>query len=242
MLAPGQGSILGIDPGHDLVTQVGVVAPGGRRVHELAAAERGPAVHPYQDARWSFSPGEKLIGQFRKVLPEGRAVAPHVELARQALYHVNRWVAPRWLLVVARRQVDPDGPRVWVAQGVIFEDLACEDSFFVTSAKFERPWIHLFRPFPIFSDCTQKQHLSVPYHYPSRISHQKATCLLTQSCERTGRFTSRESGVARGSRPLAGVRGVPAKTFFSCFSFVACGDKRKTGRGGQSATIFKWTW
>src|SRR5256714_4381628 len=202
MLAPGQGSILGIDPGHDLVTQVGVVAPGGRRVHELAAAERGPAVHPYQDARWSFSPGEQLIGQFREVLPEGRAVAPHVELAGQALYHVNRWVAPRWLLVVARRQVDPDGPRVWVAQGVIFEDLTFEDSFFVTSAKFKRPWIHLFRPFPIFSEtsnlsiftiehsgvafCTQKQHLPVPYHhYPSSISHRKATCLLTQFVERS---------------------------------------------------------
>src|SRR5437588_3501922 len=201
MLAPGQGSILGIDPGHDLVTKVGVVAPGGRRVHELAATERGPAVYPYQDARWSFSPGEHLIGQFREVLPEGRAVAPHVELAGQALYHINRWVTPRWLLVVARRQVDPDWPRVWVAQGVIFEDLTFEDSFFVTPAKFERPWIHLFRPFPIFlgtsnlsiftieysgiAFCTQKQHLPVPYHYPSSISHQKATCLLTQFIERS---------------------------------------------------------
>src|SRR5437588_6006907 len=201
MLAPGQGSILGIDPGHDLVTKVGVVAPGGRRVYELAAAERGPAVNPYQDARWSFSPGEQLIGQFREVLPERRAVAPHVELAGQALYHVNRWVAPRWLLVVARRQVDPDGPRVWVAQRVIFEDLTFEDSLFVTSRKFERPWIHLFYPFPIFSEtsnvsiftiehcavafCIQKQHLPVPYHYSSSISHQKATCLLTQFIERS---------------------------------------------------------
>src|SRR6266567_8569347 len=44
-----------------------------------------------------------------------------------------------------------------------------------------------------------------------------------------GRFKSRESGVARGSRPLAGARGVLAKTLFSCFSCVAAGDTRKTG-------------
>src|SRR5213082_3524728 len=44
--------------------------------------------------------------------------------------------------------------------------------------------------------CTQKQHLSVPYHYPSSISHQKATCLLTQ-------FTERSLLVAGGAKKMS---------------------------------------
>src|SRR5438445_217920 len=107
MLPLGQRSILSIDRGHDLVTQVGVVTTSSRRIQELAATERGPAIYPHYDAWWSFSRRKQLVGKLREVLPKGRAVAPRIKLTRQALYHVNRWVAPRRLLVVARRQVHP---------------------------------------------------------------------------------------------------------------------------------------
>src|SRR5438105_7301543 len=115
MLALRQRSILRVDPGNDFVTHVGVVTTGSRRIQELAAAKRGPTVHPDQDASWGFSLRKQLIGQLRKVLPKSRAVAPHIKLARQPLYHVNRWIAPRQLLVVARRQVDPQGPLIGVS-------------------------------------------------------------------------------------------------------------------------------
>jgi len=55
---------------------------------------------------------------------------------------------------------------------------------------------------------------------------------------RPGRFKSRESGVARAAGPLPEREercpgdsvSDPAKTLFSCFSCVAAGDTRKTGR------------
>ena len=73
------------------------------------------------------SAGEEVVGELREVAPERRAVAPHVELAGEALDHVDRGVAAIRLVVVARRQVDPERPLVRVAERVSAQRVALED-------------------------------------------------------------------------------------------------------------------
>src|SRR5438067_2610190 len=90
---------------------------------------------------------------------------------------------------------------------------------------------------PIYSSLFLKaQNIELRTYSITRTFHNMSLFVVDFS---SGPFKSRPSGVARGSKPLAGVRGVPAKTPFSCFSFVASGDKRKTGPEGQSLSTFK---
>ena len=93
MLAGRERSEPPVDPGHDLVAQVRVIAAGPRRVEELAAAElvqqstnttiAGGGASP-------VSPAEQGVDASGVVDPEGRPVGPHVELAGHPLDEVDR--------------------------------------------------------------------------------------------------------------------------------------------------------
>jgi hypothetical protein len=113
-------SVALVDPGDDLVAEVGVVAARARRVEELAAAQGRPGVDPHQDGGRGLAGGEELVHQFRRVLAECRAIAPHVQLSGQALDQVDRGVAVLRLVVVAGRRVDPERSHMWISERVPF--------------------------------------------------------------------------------------------------------------------------
>ena len=141
---PGVGAraVARVHPGDDLVAEVSVVAARARRVEKLAAAERSPGVDPNQHRRRRLARGEELVHQLRRVLAERRAVAPHVELARQALDQVDRRVAALALVVVAGRHVDPERPHVRVAEDVPSQGLALESVFFEAAGNVCGPGQH----------------------------------------------------------------------------------------------------
>ncbi len=124
----GERAVTPVDPRDELVAEVGVVAPDRGRVEELRAAELRPGVDP-DDDRGRHVPGcEHVVAELRERLcAERRPVAPHVELAGVALDHVDRRVATFRLVLVTRREVDPQGPLVRVAERVPAERLARED-------------------------------------------------------------------------------------------------------------------
>ena len=77
-----------VDERHDLVAEVGVVAAAAGGVDELRAADGRPGVDeddPRVDVR--------VVEELEEGRPEGGAVAPHVELAGEALEHVDRRAA-----------------------------------------------------------------------------------------------------------------------------------------------------
>ena len=105
-----------------------MVLPDRRRVDELRAAELRPGVHPHDDRGRNVARREDVVAQLRVRLgAERRPVAPHVELARVPLDHVDRRIAPLRVVVVARREVDPEGAFVRVAERVSPQRLALED-------------------------------------------------------------------------------------------------------------------
>ena len=105
-----------VDERDDLVAEVGVVAAAAGRVDELRAADRRPGVDE-DDARVDVG----VVEQLEEGRPEGGAVAPHVELAGEALEDVDRRPAG-----VGRRRVDPERPLVRVAERVAAQRLARE--------------------------------------------------------------------------------------------------------------------
>src|SRR5205823_9257308 len=102
-------------------------------------AERGPRVDVDEQARRRVASREHLVDELREVLPEGAAVAPHVDLPGQALDDVDRRVAPLRVGVVARWQVDPERPNVRIAERVVLEDLALELELVEPAGQVVRP-------------------------------------------------------------------------------------------------------
>ena len=113
-------------------------------------ASRGTGVPPRTSRRRSrpetrgrrLAGGEELVHQLRRVLAEGRAIAPHVELSGQALDQVDRGVAVLGLVVVAGRRVDPERSHVWIAERVPFKRLTLERVLFEAAGEVDRPGQH----------------------------------------------------------------------------------------------------
>src|SRR5579883_2902118 len=63
-----QRTIVSIDPGHDLIAQVAMIAAGSGRIHKLAPTVRGPTIHPDHNTRRHIVAHEELINQFWKCL------------------------------------------------------------------------------------------------------------------------------------------------------------------------------
>jgi len=118
----GERPVALVHEGHDLVTQVAPVSAGARRVDELAAAERRPGVDERHDARRGGR-----VEELEEARPERGPVAPHVELAGQALDDVDGCVPAVGLVVVAGRDPDPERPSVRVAERVAAEEVALDD-------------------------------------------------------------------------------------------------------------------
>src|SRR5439155_16598154 len=139
MLPRRPGPIAAVDPGNDLLAEVGVIATGARRVDELGPAVRGPAVDVDEDARRGLAAGEELVGELGEVEPEGGAVAPHVELPGHSLDLVDRRIAPIGVVVVARRQVDPDGSPKGVTERVVLEHVALDPALLDAARPLDGP-------------------------------------------------------------------------------------------------------
>ena len=133
----GERPVTLVDEVDDLVAQVAAVAPGPRRVDELAAAERRPGVHEHDEAR-----RRELVDELREVAAERDAVPPHVELPGQALEDVDGRVAALGVLVVAGRDVDPERPEVRVAERVSAQELALDDVLVEAPLELGRPRQH----------------------------------------------------------------------------------------------------
>src|SRR5205823_13547893 len=73
---------------------------------------------------------------------EGRPVPPHVELARVTLDDVDRRVAPVGLVLVTRRDVDPERSLVRIAERVPAQRLGDDDVLVEAARSVVRPWIH----------------------------------------------------------------------------------------------------
>ena len=86
--------------------------------------------------------GKEIVGELREVAPEGGAIPPHVELAGEALDHVDGGVAPVRLVVVAGRQVDPERPDVRIAERVPAQRVALEAGLLEAARGLERPGLH----------------------------------------------------------------------------------------------------
>jgi hypothetical protein len=102
----GERAVALVHPRDDLVAEVRVVPAGPRRVEELAAAERRPAVDVDEDGRRCVAGGEQVVGELGEVLAEWSTVLPHVQLAGQALDDVDGGVAALGVVVVPWREVD----------------------------------------------------------------------------------------------------------------------------------------
>jgi hypothetical protein len=127
VLRRGQRAVAGVDEGHDLVADVGVVPAGARGVDELAAAVRGPRVDEHDEAGRCPAGSEELVGGLGEGGPERRPVVPHREHPGVALQHVDARVAPVGLVVVARWHVDLQRPVGGIAERVVPEQLAPDD-------------------------------------------------------------------------------------------------------------------
>ena len=119
----GERAMAGIHPRHELVAEIGVVVAGPRRVEELAAAERRPRVDEDDDRRRNGGICKELVHELDDRWPERSPVSPHVDLSRQALDQVDRGVRIRRVVLVSRREVDPDGTLVRVAEWIAPEGL-----------------------------------------------------------------------------------------------------------------------
>jgi hypothetical protein len=112
-----------------------VIPAGPRRVKKLAAPERRPAIHPDQDAAGCLAPSEQAVGQFGEIQAEGGAVAPHIQLAGEALDHVDARVTTPGGISIAGREIHPEGALVRVPEGVSLQGLALELDFLETPGK-----------------------------------------------------------------------------------------------------------
>ena len=140
--ALGERAELAIDPRHDLVTQVRVVPARAGGVDELAPAEARPAVDHHHDARRNVAAGEQGVDQLDRVRPERRPVAPHVDLAAQALDEIDRRVALT-RGVVARRQVHVHRPPRRIAERIRRQQLTVEPPLLDPTDQFSPPRLHV---------------------------------------------------------------------------------------------------
>src|SRR5262249_35561430 len=90
--------------------------------------------------------GEQVVDQLRRVLAERRAVAPHVQLARQPLDQVHAREAPLGIRVVPRRHVHPQRPDLRVAQRVPLERPAVDLELVVAAGDLRLPGLHARPP------------------------------------------------------------------------------------------------
>ena len=141
VLGCGQGAVALVHPGDDLVAEIGVILARSRRIEELTAAERRPAVGVDEDRGGRISAGEEVVGELGEVLAEGGTVSPHVELARQPLDHVDGRISPLGV-VVARRKIDAKRAHARVAEGIPLESLALDLRFLEAAVRLERPGLH----------------------------------------------------------------------------------------------------
>ena len=108
------GLVALVDERDDLVADVRVVAAAAGRVDELRAADRRPGV---DEDNAGVDVG--VVEQLEEGRPEGGPVAPHLDLAGEALEDVDRRPA-----CVGRRRVDPERPLVRVAERIPAQRLA----------------------------------------------------------------------------------------------------------------------
>ena len=131
-----------VHEGHDLVADVGVVAPRSGRVDVLAAPVRRPGVDVDDDAGRDLACGDPQVGGLREGLPEGRSVSPHLDVARVALEDVDGRVAAFGLVVVAGRDVDAERPLGRIAERVVAQRLALEDVLVDAAGEVVAPGLH----------------------------------------------------------------------------------------------------
>src|SRR5205814_1413318 len=81
------------------------------------------------DGRRRLAAREHRVGGLGERLPVGRPVAPHRDVAGVALDHVHRRVGTGGLVVVARRQVDPDRAFAGVTERVRPQQLTGDHLF-----------------------------------------------------------------------------------------------------------------
>ena len=111
-----------VDERHDLVAQVGEVVAGAGRVQELAAAERGPAVDPDDDARAAPRRARTARRRARGSSGGTGSGSATCRAGRSGPGSRTR-TGTGWtgVVVVAGRQVDPERALVRVAQRVAAE-------------------------------------------------------------------------------------------------------------------------
>src|SRR4029453_13282731 len=73
---------------------------------------------------------------------ERLAVAPHVQLTREALDHVDAREPPLGVIVVSRRDVDPERSNVGVAEGVAAQGLALDLELIDPAGELAAPRLH----------------------------------------------------------------------------------------------------
>jgi hypothetical protein len=122
---------------NQLLAQIGVVAAGARRIDELAAAERCPAVHHRNPARRDGGIAEQRIDELNGRQALRTAVAPHVELTAEALDEVDDRKPAR---VVAWGRVHPERPYARIAERVAAECDAVHNQLIEPASHRPLPW------------------------------------------------------------------------------------------------------
>jgi hypothetical protein len=142
MIPVGDRAVTPVDERDDLVAQVRQVVAGSRRVDELTPAERGPAIDPDDDHGRRLAVGEQRVGELGEVLPERRAVAPHIQLAGEPLDHIHRREPRIRVVVVPRREVHPQRTIRGIVERVAEQRPAGDRVLVEASLRFERPGFH----------------------------------------------------------------------------------------------------
>ena len=119
-----------------------MVPAGARGVQELAPSERGPRVDEDHDRGMSLVGREEVVHELEVVRAERGPVPPHVDLAGESLDHVDGGV-PAVDLVVAGREVHPQGTFGRVAKRVPRERSAPEDVLLDPPGELPSPRLHV---------------------------------------------------------------------------------------------------
>jgi len=131
---PGNGPVRGVGDrpvervhvGDDFVAQVRVIAPGARRVDELAAAVGGPGVRVHHDRGRRVAAREHRVGGLGERLPEGHPIPPHRHMPRVPLDYVHGGVRAVRLVAVAGWRVHEQWPLVRVSQRIVAQQSAAD--------------------------------------------------------------------------------------------------------------------
>jgi hypothetical protein len=119
MVAVGESATPGVDPRHDIVAEVRLVPAGGRRVQELAATIRCPAVSEDHDRWWHVAAVEQRIDQLLVRLAKRRPVQPHAGMSAVSGRYVDHRVPPAAVVAVSGRQVHQQRPLMRIAERVV---------------------------------------------------------------------------------------------------------------------------